>query len=104
MPKCKFYKNCIHYRESSYTCNSGGSHYCGKYREFDLVKSNNTILNFGKEFFIKFFFFLCYNLFHIKKQTHPFSIRDSGIKSCAAQGLPNADKAIIKNKKMRKNG
>ena len=31
--KCKHYKKCRDYRESSYTCTHGGDDYCGKYRE-----------------------------------------------------------------------
>ena len=34
--KCKYYKNCRDYRESSYTCNHGGGGYCGKYREQEM--------------------------------------------------------------------
>jgi hypothetical protein len=37
MSGCKFKKQCLHFREDSFTCKNGGSAHCGQYRIFSCA-------------------------------------------------------------------
>jgi len=47
MSKCKYKKDCLHFRTNSDTCMSGGDIYCGIYRTFETSSFQELSTNDG---------------------------------------------------------